>query len=286
MMATFFPNARDFLTQTQATLETNEAANNLILGLSLRVNHYLPPEQHPPYFVAITDNNNLLLAAVMTPPRSLVLYAGQSDWQEPLNLFIRQVALRQWPIVGVTGYPPLAEAFATAWARLTRTSYRVQIRNRLYELRQVEPTPPTPGRLRLATLADLDLIAEWTFAFQTEALHRGDRVEAHEVVRYKINDQDLYLWEDGQPVSMASQSRPTRNGICISLVYTPPEQRRRGYATACVAGLSQLLLDPGRKFCVLFTDLANPTSNHIYQTIGYRPIADSTEYIFYTEPHP
>ncbi len=286
MIATFFPNARDFLTQTQAALETNEAANNLILGLSLRVNHYLPPEQHPPYFAAISDNDNLLLAAVMTPPRPLVLYIGRSDWREPLNLFIRQVALRQWPITGVTGYPPLAEIFAAAWARLTRTSYRVQIRNRLYELRRVEPTPPTSGRLRLATLADLDLITEWTFAFQTEALHRGDSVEAHEVTRYKIKDQDLYLWEDGQPVSMASQSRPTRNGICISLVYTPPEQRGRGYATACVAGLSQFLLDSGRKFCVLFTDLANPTSNHIYQTIGYRPIADFTEYVFNTEPHP
>ncbi|NJN93142.1 MAG: GNAT family N-acetyltransferase [Anaerolineales bacterium] len=286
MMATFFSNARDFLTQTQAALETNEAANNLILGLSLRVNHYLPPEQHPPYFAAITANDTLLLAAVMTPPRPLVLYAGQSDWQAPLNLFIRQAALRQWPIAGVTGYPPLSEAFAAAWARLTRTSYRVQIRNRLYELRRVEPTPPTPGRLRLATLADLELVADWTFAFQTEALHRGDSVEALEVTRYKIKDQDLYLWEDGQPVSTASQSRPTRNGICLSLVYTPPEQRGRGYATACVAGLSQLLLDFGCQFCVLFTDLANPTSNHIYQTIGYRPIADFTEYVFNTELHP
>lgn len=286
MMATFYPNAREFLAKTQVALETNEAANNLILGLSLRLDRYLPLEQHPPYFAAITDNDHLLLAAVMTPPRPMVLYAGWSDWQEPLNLFIRQAALRQWLISGVTGYPPLSEAFVTAWARLTKTTYHVQIRNRLYELRQVDPPSPAPGRLRLAALTDLDLITDWTFAFQTEALHRGDLAEAREVARYKINDQDLYLWEDGQPVSMASQSRPTRNGICISLVYTPPEWRGRGYASACVAGLSQSLLDSGRKFCVLFTDLANPTSNHIYQTIGYRPIADFTEYVFNTEPHP
>jgi len=280
MLATFYPNAHKFLAKTQAILEANEAANNLILGLTLRVNHYLPLAQHPPYFATITHHDELLLAAIMTPPRPMVLYTRLSDWREALNLFIQEAALRQWPVFGITGPPPLSEAFAVAWASLTGTTYRVQIRNRLYELRRVNSIPSVPGYLRLATAADLELIAQWTFAFQTEALQRGDLAEAHEVARYKISEQELYLWEDGQPVCMAGQSRPTRNGICISLVYTPPEWRGRGYATACVAGLSQLLLDSGRKFCVLFTDLANPTSNHIYQTIGYKPIGDFTEYAF------
>jgi predicted GNAT family acetyltransferase len=137
--------------------------------------------------------------------------------------------------------------------------------------------------LRLATPSDLDRITYWTLAFQDEALSGGDMVETREVSRHKINDQDIYLWEDGHPVSMASRSRPTSRGICLSLVYTPPEWRGRGYATACVAGLSQLLLDSGREFCVLFTDLANPTSNHIYQTIGYAPVCDFSEYIFGSE---
>lgn len=286
MLATFYPNAYRFLAKVQATLETNEAANNLILGLTLRVNHYLPLTQHPPYFATITAHNELLLAAMMTPPRPLVLYTRLSDWREALELFIQEAARRQWPISGVTGPPPLSEAFAAAWATLTGKTYRVQIRNRLYELREVNSIPITPGRLRLATTADLELITQWTFAFQTEALQRGDLAEAYEVARYKISEQELYLWEDGQPVCMAGQSRPTPNGICISLVYTPPEWRRRGYATACVAGLSQLFLDSGRKFCVLFTDLANPTSNHIYQTIGYKPIGDFTEYVFDAEPLP
>jgi predicted GNAT family acetyltransferase len=83
---------------------------------------------------------------------------------------------------------------------------------------------------------------------------------------------------EGEPVSMAIRSRPTRHGISVSGVYTPPEQRRHGYATACVAALSQKLLDQGYQFCSLFTDLANPTSNSIYMQVGYRPVADFDKY--------
>lgn len=280
MIVTIYPNANKFLAKTQAVLEKNEAANNLILGLSLRVSRFLPVVQHPPYFATVTDNDDLLLAAMMTPPRSLVLSTELADWREPLERLIQEVAAHNWPIPGVTGSPLLSQAFAAAWASLKGTTYRVKMRNRLYELKRVNPVPPTPGRLRVATANDLELVTEWIFAFQNEALQRGNLAESREVARYRINDQDIYLWEDREPVSMAAQTRPTRSGICISLVYTPPELRGRGYATACVARLSQLFLDSGRNFCVLFTDLSNPTSNRIYQKIGYAPVCDFTEYIF------
>jgi uncharacterized protein len=91
---------------------------------------------------------------------------------------------------------------------------------------------------------------------------------------------DVFVWEDNTLVSMATRNRPTRNGIAVSYVYTPPDQRRKGYACACVAALSQLLLDSGWKFCSLFTNLANPTSNRIYMNIGYKPVSDYSEYRF------
>ena len=65
----------------------------------------------------------------------------------------------------------------------------------------------------------------------------------------------------------------------------PPAQRKRGYASACVATLSHLLLNRGYEFCMLYTDLTNPTSNAIYQAIGYEPVIDSTMYRFGTELH-
>jgi uncharacterized protein len=91
---------------------------------------------------------------------------------------------------------------------------------------------------------------------------------------------DLFVWENDNLVTMAMRNRPTPNGIAISYVYTPPDQRRKGYASACVAALSQLLLDSGWKMCSLFTDLQNPSSNRIYMNIGYKPVGDYSKYRF------
>src|SRR5205823_10825158 len=90
----------------------------------------------------------------------------------------------------------------------------------------------------------------------------------------------LVLWDDGGPTSVAGFGGATPNGIRIGPVYTPPELRRRGYASALVAALSQRMLDQGRRLCFLYTDLSNPTSNRIYRAIGYEPVCDSKEYRF------
>jgi predicted GNAT family acetyltransferase len=99
-------------------------------------------------------------------------------------------------------------------------------------------------------------------------------------VQVRITDQTFFLWEDSKPVALAGITRPTPEGMGVGPVYTPPERRGRGYATSLVAQISQQLLASGRQFCTLFTDLANPTSNSIYQKIGYRPVGDYTVYRF------
>ena len=99
-----------------------------------------------------------------------------------------------------------------------------------------------------------------------------------------MENGSLYVWEHGSVVAMAITTRPITHSITVSEVYTPPEQRHKGYASAIVAALSQLQLDQGYQFCSLFTDLANPTSNSIYQKIGYRPVRDFEQYLFGEEP--
>ena len=79
---------------------------------------------------------------------------------------------------------------------------------------------------------------------------------------------------------MASSTRPTRNGISVNGVYTPPAKRNHGYATSCVYSVSRLLLERGHSFCALYTDMTNPTSNAIYTRIGYQRIGDSRVYSF------
>jgi predicted GNAT family acetyltransferase len=98
--------------------------------------------------------------------------------------------------------------------------------------------------------------------------------------RLEGDDEGLWLWDDDGPVSMAGFGGATPNGIRIGPVFTPSERRGRGYATALVAAFSEWLLRRGRRFCFLFTDLANPTANRIYEQIGYRRICEAAEIVF------
>ena len=163
-----------------------------------------------------------------------------------------------------------------------------RVATRIFQLDAVAPAPAVAGALRPSTTADLDLLTRWLAAFTRDI---GERGEADEPARWAgaragvsrtIAAGGLHLWEveGAGPVSMANATGATPSGIRINMVYTPPELRRRGYASACVGALSQAMLDAGRRFCFLYTDLANPTSNHIYQELGYRPVADADTYDF------
>jgi predicted GNAT family acetyltransferase len=142
----------------------------------------------------------------------------------------------------------------------------------------------------VATLDDRDLVLQWWIAFAEEVLHEGgpgrENAEAMVEQRLAAPGRGFLLWEDGgDVVSLAGWGGATPNGIRIGPVYTPPDLRGHGYATALTAELSQRLLDGdlfdgGRRFCFLYTDLANPTSNGIYERIGYVRAAESAEIVF------
>jgi predicted GNAT family acetyltransferase len=134
--------------------------------------------------------------------------------------------------------------------------------------------------LRPAAAPDLPVVEAWAHAFIADTGLTDDAADMAEDVRRAVRDGRLYVWDDGQPVTMATWTDPTPNGVRVTLVYTPPALRGRGYASSCVAALSALLLASGRRACFLFTDLANPTSNSIYMKIGYRPVCDVHDYRF------
>jgi predicted GNAT family acetyltransferase len=143
--------------------------------------------------------------------------------------------------------------------------------------RRVVQPPTAAGTFRAATEADQPTVARWVAAFVEEA-GLDDPSDPDDVARERIREGSLFVWEDARPVSMAAWAGRTGRTVRINYVYTPPEHRGRGYASACVASLTQQLLDEGFAQCCLYTDLANPTSNKIYQAIGYRPVCDAAEY--------
>ena len=269
-----YADAAHFLRDTETALESNEAANSLMLGVCGQLVRHPERIESPPCLKSVKEGSDLILAAMMTPPHNLVVYGHQGDIDGATRALVDDVAGEGWSVPGVFGPSEVAEGLAARWAEVTGIGFDVTDRQLVYELRQVIVPVPERGRLRLAHEADTELAAQWRTAFHTEIFGATDPQKMVEATRFRIEQGDIFLWEDGQPVSIAMKTRPTRNGISVSLVYTPPELRRRGYATACVGELSRLLLDAGLKFCALFADAANATSNHIYQNIGYRPVCD------------
>jgi len=272
-----------FLDQAQPFLEAQETVNNLILGVTIRLRDHPEWTKHPPY-LAVVENSagEVQLAASITPPHNLLLAGSPPIPEEAIELLIQNLCAGKWTFPGTNAEKGLALRFAEAWARAAGVEFRAKMRLRAYELRQVvPPLDPPGGTLRLASPDDLETVAGWRVEFIRESLHEDPPEDNHEDALRFIQAGSTFLWEDQQPVSMAVSTRPTPHGVSIGGVYTPPEYRGRGYASACVAALSQRLLDGGKSFCTLFTDLDYPTSNSIYQKIGYRPVCDFTEYTFF-----
>ncbi len=233
-----------------------------------------------PCLKAVVDEQSLVLVALMTPPHNLLVYGHRGDQGRAAQALARSLRRGAWKVPGVFGPDETAAAVADAWAQEVGRRHSLAGRQRVYELREVLVPVPKRGRLRLATEGDLELVAGWHYAFHHEIFGRTDREQAREAAKVRVRAGDIFLWEDDRPVSVAMKTRPTRSGISVGLVYTPPELRGRGYATACVGELSRKLLGAGWQFCALFADLANPISNHIYERIGYRPVCDYEEYRF------
>jgi predicted GNAT family acetyltransferase len=151
------------------------------------------------------------------------------------------------------------------------------MRQRLHKIERVNADlPAIQGRLRKVTSSESDLAVEWALAFMREAMPNHPN-EAKESVDRNLRAGTRYFWDDGR-ICASPGGAPT--SARINLVYTPPDLRRRGYATAAVSALTRRLLDGGSRYCCLYTDLANPTSNSVYRRIGYRPVCDIEQYSF------
>lgn len=263
-------------------LERHEAENGLLLGVANAAITDRPPRLD---MVRAARAGETVFAA-FRGHFNLIVTGGPDQAIDATAAHFHAAGVAD--LGGVVGPAAAAGRFATVWAGLTGRRADLAVRQRIYQLGQVRwPSPPIPGRMRPLVPADLDLTLAWRTAFDHEALahelRAADDVRRRQTTERRLATGDLFAWEvDGAPVSMAGLARPTRHGISVNAVYTPPEHRRRGFATALVAAVSQAGLERGKRFCVLYTDLANPTSNAIYQRIGYAPVCDSNDYLFAT----
>jgi uncharacterized protein len=259
-----------------------EVANSLMLGLAMRLAAENTEPRTQAFLASAHDAEGLQAAALMTPPWPVIVCAPCEEPEAALAAIAEALAAGKHPVSGCCGLKAHAAVFACIWQKATGRHARRKELQRIHELRTVIPPAVVSGRSRLAGPDDLPFLHDWTHQFAVEAMHVAeDPPGTRSATERMVTAGRLLLWEDGsRPVSMAAAARPLRQSISISRVYTPPGHRRRGYATALVADLSRRQLEAGWKLCALFTDLANPTSNSIYQKIGYVPVADWDVYEF------
>lgn len=279
------PDVDAFLERAGAFLEAREAEHNLLLGISSFL-ATLTPQEDPvlaPRFAVVVDGSGaVVLATLRTPPNRQVL----SETEELAAVDVVAGALTDAGelLPGVLGPKAVAGRFAQLWTQRVGVAARLAVQERIFRLTELVAPRATGGSWRVAGPGDAELLARWIVAFREEAVPDDPPVDDPPAVAERwiagIGRQ-AYFWEvESIPVSMLGVSGETPHGVRIGPVYTPPEERGRGYASNLTAAVSQHLLDSGRRFVFLFTNLANRTSNKIYQEIGYRPVSDVDAYVF------
>jgi RimJ/RimL family protein N-acetyltransferase len=265
----------DYSATAEGMVRAHPARNTILLGAAetLRARGLTAFGPDSPLFGWWQPPGTGVISAAFlhTPPFPVALTSMPAETAAALA---HELARRGRPLSGVNGDLPVATAFAAAWHELTGDAVEESMRSRLYQLGRLWPPEPfPPGQARVAGPADRSLLIAWSEAFHDEA-QTGDR-EVTRLVDDRLSYRGYTLWEQaGQPMSLAGLTRQVAGQVRVGPVYTPPGQRGRGYGGAATWAVSQAALDAGAAQVVLFTDLANPTSNALYQRLGYQPVAD------------
>lgn len=271
----------DFLTRAGAFLRSRPALHTVPLTVTetLRTRGRCVYGDGAPEFGVLERAGEVRAAFFRTPPHWLNLTALTPEDADSLAARLAALGRR---LPGVNAECDTAAAFAEAWQRHTGTPAVLRQRQRLYRLGTLtQPGPVPPGGPRVAVEADRELLLRWHDEFSV-SVGLGSVRDSAEWVDARIAGGGITLWEtaDGTPVAMAGTGPRVAGQVRVAPVYTPPHLRGRGYAGAATTEVSRAALASGADEVLLFTDLDNPTSNGLYQRIGYRPVADFDVYDF------
>ncbi|MFE6183242.1 GNAT family N-acetyltransferase [Streptomyces sp. NPDC056465] len=264
MTWTFTDDVEAFLDAAGASLAARPAANTLLLTVTATLRDSGPQAygSAPPVLGWWRGADGEVAGAlVRTPPFVPILGTASAEAVDALADAL--------PLPGINADRDSARTLAARWPR-----HRVDEEHRLYRLGTLLPPSPAPaGGPRTATTADRAVLVEWLRTFGRETGQSGDRAER--IVDERTVHGGLTFWETGGvPVSLAGVSRRVAGTVRVANVYTPPEHRGRGYAAALTAEVSRAAREEGAREVLLFTDLANPTSNGVYGRIGYEAVSD------------
>ncbi len=285
MQIHLFADARSFLAATDRFLMDDEASHTFILSA---VTNLLQKEPRslstPPWLAAMHDDAGFIVGTgVWVNGSALLLSEMPAAAARLMADSARANTTSASSLARVLGPPEVAESFCQAWEDLggPKAMRALEMRLLKLELNKVTPeTRVTPGRLRRAWLEDLPTLEKWAADFANESGLGDSSLESAYLVRRQIESRGLFVWQDGQPVTMVAWSGNTLHGARLSSVYTPPEFRRKGYARSCVFGLGELLHQMGKKFACLTLSLGNEEAAGLYRNLGYLDAGLIDEFYF------
>jgi RimJ/RimL family protein N-acetyltransferase len=217
------------------------------------------PDRH---WWIVEDATGVVGVAFQTPPWSLGLGLEPGPW---LGELVMALIDSGWAGTDVQAEGSRVKAFAAEWTARTGEEWSTVETMRL--LRCVDLRPPTgvDGHARLVRIEECDLLARWLEEFNSELrlLAEGFAAGARRLIGR------AQFWVDPEPVSLACFTPAQRGVSRVGPVYTPPEHRRHGYAGGVTAAVTQAAYDGGADQVVLYTEAANPTSNAVYERLGY-----------------
>ncbi|MBH0349553.1 GNAT family N-acetyltransferase [Bacillus cereus group sp. MYBK71-2] len=259
----------NFKEEVTSFLEKNEQENNLILGVLQMVRQ--------PIFMGIAkQGEEIAVVFLQTEEKKQIIVATSEISGVTIKELATELTKIYPDIPGLIGNKKVVQKLAEEIAVLENKKANVVMEQGIYELKQVKKKWNGDGVFREINSDEIPLIEKWIYQFCKDVNLPTTKEEAKQTAQTLIINHRLFGLEvDGKLVSVAAKTRPTKNNITVNFVYTPKEGRKKGYASNCVAALSQRMLDEGYNTTTLYTDLANPTSNKIYQEIGYEQIAES-----------
>jgi predicted GNAT family acetyltransferase len=272
--------AERFLDQAGPFLKSDPFSTNVVAVVATRIASGAVPGSDDHLWLTVEgDGGQIIGVAMHTPPHNMFLSRMPRDAARALAEEISNTG-RNLP--GVNGALESTRAFATAWDGLTGRSSSVVTAMRMYRLVDLVWPEPVSGQARRAeTPRDLDMVAAWFAAFRDEAQPDAPVDDWTAMAERRMKGGELHLWHaEGVAVALAGVSEAAVGVARVGPVYTPPRWRRNGYGSSITAVATATALGAGAQHVVLYTDLANPTSNSIYQAMGYRPDHDAEERSF------
>ncbi|MEJ7838135.1 MAG: GNAT family N-acetyltransferase [Thermomicrobiales bacterium] len=266
---------------TVTYLMQNEAMHCLQIGLLLQLDD---PGMIDALWWIAKKSGRVVGVASVTPPHNLILSIMASDGAvAAIAEYLRNSGNT---LPGVIGPKPWSESFATIWSsdQGSRLELDLDLDEFVYSCSDVQFPDVMSGSARFANELDIPWMVNWLEQFYVDVgLEEEARLtDRGQTIHKKLRTGGFVLWLDdtGEVVSLAGYGNATPNGIRVGPVYTPKEQRGKGYGVAVSAAVTQHLIDSGRSFVFLFTDANNPVSNHVYARVGYEVAGAFSVYRF------